>query len=524
VNGAVTVEFYYKLLPSATPVYLGSALSDGDQWNFDWDTTKTPNGNVLFYARIKNSYGEYDSKEISINVSNEIAQNSEEKNKLAQNISEATKQIAAKEQETVSKQEEAGAAIMASAQKVVEEAGNAGEARKKADEGKKDIESAIGQFVDNVKKENALANSFQNQQEEKSQIEEKISNAQDELKDISRILEKGDANLDQSQLESAKRLQEAKKASLESYTAEKEKIDLNIKSTQEQLSAVKNEKEKTKEQVLQVNRDIVGAAEKAASPDSAPTLAEMKAEAEKTVGSNLQNLETAVVSSEKAKEEQSQVLNKDSDGDGLSDAEEIRLKTDPLNPDSDGDGYLDKTEYALGYNPLDPSPADKIIYGDPRSADVKSSENFTVESAQILPSDGEQKGLKIQGKGLSNSFVTVYIYSTPVVMVTKTDENGNWSVTLDKDLSDGNHEVYVALTNNFGAITDKSEAFTFTKMGNNVAAITLSSLSGQANGGPVAMLQNNMIVLVIVIIVLAVIISLAIIGFFSRRKISRQQD
>lgn len=41
----------------------------------------------------------------------------------------------------------------------------------------------------------------------------------------------------------------------------------------------------------------------------------------------------------------------DSDGDGLSDATEDFLKTDPLNPDSDGDGYSDKEEILNGYNP-----------------------------------------------------------------------------------------------------------------------------------------------------------------------------
>jgi outer membrane protein OmpA-like peptidoglycan-associated protein len=42
----------------------------------------------------------------------------------------------------------------------------------------------------------------------------------------------------------------------------------------------------------------------------------------------------------------------DSDGDGLSDARELQLGTDPQNPDSDGDGMSDGLEVELGTNPL----------------------------------------------------------------------------------------------------------------------------------------------------------------------------
>ena len=43
----------------------------------------------------------------------------------------------------------------------------------------------------------------------------------------------------------------------------------------------------------------------------------------------------------------------DSDGDGLTDAEEAELGTDPDNADSDGDLYSDYDEVELGTDPLD---------------------------------------------------------------------------------------------------------------------------------------------------------------------------
>jgi hypothetical protein len=46
------------------------------------------------------------------------------------------------------------------------------------------------------------------------------------------------------------------------------------------------------------------------------------------------------------------INNSDSDGDGLSDREEVKFyKTDPLQIDSDGDGFSDGEEVKNGYNP-----------------------------------------------------------------------------------------------------------------------------------------------------------------------------
>lgn len=47
----------------------------------------------------------------------------------------------------------------------------------------------------------------------------------------------------------------------------------------------------------------------------------------------------------------------DADGDGLPDEEEPKYKTDPNNRDTDGDGHLDGQEVQNGYNPLGPGKA-----------------------------------------------------------------------------------------------------------------------------------------------------------------------
>lgn len=49
----------------------------------------------------------------------------------------------------------------------------------------------------------------------------------------------------------------------------------------------------------------------------------------------------------------------DSDGDGLVDADEGALGTDPFDEDTDDDGYLDSWEVAMGTDPLD---SESVIY------------------------------------------------------------------------------------------------------------------------------------------------------------------
>ncbi len=54
-------------------------------------------------------------------------------------------------------------------------------------------------------------------------------------------------------------------------------------------------------------------------------------------------------------------LFEDFDRDGLSNAEEEAIGTNPKEADSDNDGYSDGVEVESGYNPLIPAPGDRII-------------------------------------------------------------------------------------------------------------------------------------------------------------------
>ncbi len=70
---------------------------------------------------------------------------------------------------------------------------------------------------------------------------------------------------------------------------------------------------------------------------------------------------------------------------------------------------------------------------------------------------------EIKGRALPNSFVSIYIFSTPTVVTIKTDPDGYFVYTFEKELDDGEHEVYATMTNNSGAIMAQSKPFTFVK-------------------------------------------------------------
>ena len=211
-----------------------------------------------------------------------------------------------------------------------------------------------------------------------------------------------------------------------------------------------------------------------------------------------------------------QKISKDSDNDGLPDHEEIRLGTDPFNPDTDGDSFLDGAEVSTGFNPLKPSPADKIVYQDPRKVLPREAEIYKVERVEISTLPTGEIGIKFEGKGRPISFITLYIYSPLLVLTTKTDGNGHWEYILDKPLEEGEHEVFVAVTNNSGEITARSEGFKFIKTLTAVAAIGLPAEKEKVIS-PSEAFQKTAILLLIAIVILAIGIALIIIGILVRR-------
>lgn len=164
----------------------------------------------------------------------------------------------------------------------------------------------------------------------------------------------------------------------------------------------------------------------------------------------------------------------DPDNDGMSNNDEYRFGTNPNSPDTDRDGRVDADEIQSGRNPLAAATAtssDAIIYENPKETGQAAGKIYQVSNVEMIQSGAGKKELKITGKALPNSYVTIYIFSDPVVLTVKTDSEGNWSYILDKPMEDGSHEVYVAVNDNRGKVVAKSEPLPFVQTAEAATAV-----------------------------------------------------
>ncbi len=160
----------------------------------------------------------------------------------------------------------------------------------------------------------------------------------------------------------------------------------------------------------------------------------------------------------------------DTDADGVSDFDEINLyRTNHEIPDSDNDGVNDGVEIMRGYDPLDATAEAIIAYEMPQDT-FGLVENELLKIEEVLPFVKTEDPTvapvvqaSIKGKGLPNSYITIYVFSTPTIVTVRTDEDGSFEYTFEKELEDGEHEVYVAVTDNTGAIMARSNPFRFIK-------------------------------------------------------------
>ncbi|MEI6478917.1 MAG: Ig-like domain-containing protein [bacterium] len=206
------------------------------------------------------------------------------------------------------------------------------------------------------------------------------------------------------------------------------------------------------------------------------------------------------------------LMYKDSDGDGVSDYDEIYVyHTDPYKANTAGGSLNDGQKILQGFNPLS-AESEKIKYSAPEDSKAVASSTYSVTELSL---DQNTKALTVKGTSLPNSYVTLYIYSTPIVVTVKANALGEWTYTLDQELNNGDHKMYVASVDTAGKILARSDLFPFVKT---ASAATL----GQPIETPVNNSIRNIVVISISIFVILLVLMISFIGIEKKNKTEKE--
>lgn len=461
---ARAAAFYSRKGITATPLYLGAGkqiFAGVWELSIDLNANPLPNGNYYIFAQIdRGDINVYHSTDVYIAISVVSADNREEREVLEQTIAENSESVGQSEEKI---------------QEVVRQTSESNLIKKL------NLEEKTAELANLVRIIRRLENLIEEQTAEKEIIEAQIKKLNLEIAnlppDVLSVIQRDKAAA-REYLKNQRDVLERKIAVAVAARADalgkKEALIAEIIG----LAGSENEKNTLKENVAAMEREIVAR-------------------------------ETEIIAGRK-------ILLADTDGDGLLDGREMEMGTDPLNPDTDGDGLLDGDEAAMGYNPLTPTQfaGDPIV--DPRPLPPMQFEIYKVEEAvSVKIGEDGRSAIRFSGQGLPLSYVTLFIYSAPVIVAVKTDAHGRWTYTLDKPLEDGQHSVYAARINAQGRIAARSEVYVFKKTGDQIEKLmtgqeaSMSSATGK--------IIQNFKFAIIVIVIIAVAVALAAVGYLANR-------
>jgi hypothetical protein len=211
----------------------------------------------------------------------------------------------------------------------------------------------------------------------------------------------------------------------------------------------------------------------------------------------------------------------DTDKDGISDYdEEVVYGTNPRKAFTVAGELNDGQKVLQGIDPRSTSTA-RIAHEEPETTSTivaaLAVNTVAADSFESSP-DGSDiiKSVAFKGKALPNSIITLYIYSTPIIVAVKADNNGDWAYVLDQELENGDHKVYAAVVNNSGKVLARSNPLPFVK---EASAITLDQAdimkTEEVEGG---FMRTYLFWIAGSIVLLGLIVTLIIVGLLPKNR------
>lgn len=161
--------------------------------------------------------------------------------------------------------------------------------------------------------------------------------------------------------------------------------------------------------------------------------------------------------------------------------------------------------------------AEKEEAYSPTVLDKKESPDYKVEKVEMVVSPAsDEKTIKIEGIAPPFSYVTIYIYSIPTIVIARADENGKWEYILDKQLANGPHTVYAAVTNDNGEVEKSSAPFSFVKTEDKIVDMLQPDKNSTAS--PAENLHRIFVILIFATISIALIFVLVAAGIYIKKE------
>lgn len=133
--------------------------------------------------------------------------------------------------------------------------------------------------------------------------------------------------------------------------------------------------------------------------------------------------------------------------------------------------------------------------------------------------------LVLSGKAAPNSIVLIYIFSDPLVLTTTTNENGEWTYTLEDPIEPGNHEVYSVVDRGDG-VYERTDPLSFVIQTAEAADANPAGLSLKLADNVTPAQSNRSLILYAaassVVILLVAVTMLAVIRRRSRKALAGQ--